>query len=301
MALGTDTGGSIRTPAACRGVTGLKPTFGLCSRFGVMPLSPTLDHVGPLTRTAADAALCLQVLAGYDGRDPGSIQVPIPDYSTASGQDVAGLRIGIATGEIFAHVDAQVASAFATATDLLSSEGALIREVIIPRSQIRSDVGGAICVPEASAFHADSLRDERGLFADDVARLLRAGTQTPATRYIEALELLRQLRRDRTTVFDRVDVLLAPTIPTVAIPRRQETLSIGGSEETAAAAYVRLCVPASIVGLPVISASCGTSSDGLPIAFQVMSRPCSETTALGVCDAWQKMTDWDRHLPPAIA
>ncbi len=295
MALGTDTGGSIRIPAACCGVTGLKPTFGLCSRFGIMPLSWTLDHVGPLTRTARDAALSLQALAGFDPRDRGSRDIAIPAFTDGLEDGLAGLRIGIATGTIFDRIEAEVAASFASVTQRLADVGALVEAVPIPRSEDYGTAGDRICLPEASVFHgADSGLE---LFGEDVARLLHSGTLIPATRHIEARALRRHLRRDWDRIFDRFDAVVMPTIPTPAVRRDQETLILAGVEESVAAAYVRLCVPANITGLPALSVPCGRSAEGLPLAFQILARPFADATVLRIGHAWQRMTDWHDHRP----
>ena len=153
MAMGSDTGGSIRIPAAVCGTVGLKPTFGRCSRAGVTSLSWSLDHVGPLTRTVADAAVCLNALAGYDPRDPGSVDIPVEDYTAALGLDVKGLRIGVPTNYYFDRCDAEVEAAVRAAIDLFAAEGAVISDVEIPYADQIMSVEFALCLPEASEYH----------------------------------------------------------------------------------------------------------------------------------------------------
>ncbi len=298
IALGTDTGGSIRIPAACCGITGLKPTYGRCSTHGTMSLSPTLDHVGPLTRTAADAALCLQVLAGHDPRDPGSVDVPVPDCRAALTGDLSGVRIGVATGGIHDHVDHQVAGAVAVAVGILSAAGAAVQAVEIPYAQEAQAVGDAICLPEASAFHAAYFRDRPDAFPDDVARLLRDGMAIPAVRYVKARTRRHAIRAAWIDLFASVDVVLAPTLPAPVLPRGQDSVTIRGIPEPVAAAWVRLCVSANVAGLPAGSVPCGVDADGLPLAFQIVARPWGEATVLRVCDAWQGLTTWHERHPP---
>lgn len=298
MSMGSDTGGSIRIPAAVCGTVGLKPTFGRCSRAGVTSLSWSLDHVGPLTRTVADAAVCLNVLAGYDPRDPGSVDVPTEDYTAALGKDVKGLRIGVPKNYYFHPIDTEVEGAVRTAIELLVAEGATISEVEIPFPDQIMSVEFALCLPEASEYHRVMLRENPDLYTEDVRTFLEAGELMPATRYVQALRVRQLMQREWAKMFDDIDILLAPAVPSPATKVGQEVVDWGnGGEEPVTPVFVRLSAPANVMGLPAIATPCGFTGSGLPVAFQAIARPFAEATAIRLCDAYQRMTDWHTRHP----
>ena len=299
MSMGSDTGGSIRIPAAVCGTVGLKPTFGRCSRAGVTSLSWSLDHVGPLTRTVADAAVCLNALAGYDPRDPGSVDAPIEDYTAALGKGVKGMRIGVPTNYYFAPIDAEVESAVRAAIGLLAGEGAVISEVEIPYAEQIMSVEFALCLPEASEYHRRMLRETPELYTEDVRTFLEAGELVPATRYIQALRVRNLMQQAWARMFADIDVLMAPAVPSPATKIGQETVDWGGgNEEPVTPVFVRLSAPANVTGLPSIATPCGFTQSGLPVAFQAIARPFAEATSIRLCDAYQRMTDWHTRRPP---
>ena len=298
MSMGSDTGGSIRIPAAVCGTVGLKPTFGRCSRAGVTSLSWSLDHVGPLTRTVADAAVCLNALAGYDPRDPGSVDIPAEDYTTALGKDVKGLRIGVPTNYYFAPIDPEVEAAVRAAIDLLAGEGAVISEVEIPYPDQIMAVEFAYCLAEASEYHRTMLRANPDLYTEDVRTFLEAGELMPATRYVQAQRVRQLMQRAWAEMFEGIDVLIAPTVPSPATKVGQEMVDWGGgAEEPITSVFVRLSAPANVTGLPAIATPCGFTASGLPVSFQAIARPFGEATAIRVCDAYQQMTDWGSRRP----
>ena len=298
MSMGSDTGGSIRIPAAVCGTVGLKPTFGRCSRAGVTSLSWSLDHVGPLTRTVADAAVCLNTLAGYDPRDPGSVDVPTEDYTAALGKDVKGIRIGVPKNYYFSPVDAEVEAGVRAAIDLLEGEGAVISEVEIPYADQIMSVEFALCLPEASEYHRTMLRTNPGLYTEDVRVFLEAGELVPATRYIQALRVRQLMQRAWAQMFDGIDVLIAPAVASPATKVGQETIDWGGGvEEPVTPAFVRLSAPANVTGLPSIATPCGFTEGGLPLSFQAIARPFGEAMSIRLCDAYQRMTDWGGRRP----
>lgn len=298
MSMGSDTGGSIRIPAAVCGTVGLKPTFGRCSRAGVTSLSWSLDHVGPLTRTVADAAVCLNALAGYDPRDPGSVDIPTEDYTAALGQDVKGMRIGVPKNYYFAPIDPEVEAAVRSAIDLLAGEGAVITEVEIPYPDQIMAVEFALCTAEASEYHRVMLRENPDLYTDDVRTFLEAGEYVPATRYIQALRVRQLIQQEWAKMFDGIDILMAPSVPAPATLVGQEMMDWGGGvEEPVSSVFIRLSAPANVTGLPSISTPCGYTETGLPVAFQAIARPFAESTAIRLCDAYQRMTDWGTRRP----
>lgn len=299
MSMGSDTGGSIRIPAAVCGTVGLKPTFGRCSRAGVTSLSWSLDHVGPLTRTVADAAVCLNALAGYDPRDPGSVDIPTEDYTNALGKDVKGIRIGVPKNYYFYPIDPEVETAVRAAIDLLAGEGAVITEVEIPYPDQIMAVEFALCMAEASEYHRVLLRNNPELYTEDVRTFLEAGEYVPATRYVQALRVRQLMQQAWAKMFADIDILMAPAVPSPATTVGQEVVDWGGDagEEPITSAFVRLSAPANVTGMPAIATPCGFTDSGLPVAFQAIARPFAEATAIRLCDAYQRMTDWGNRRP----
>lgn len=298
MSMGSDTGGSIRIPAAVCGTVGLKPTFGRCSRAGVTSLSWSLDHVGPLTRTVADAAICLNALAGYDPRDPGSVDVPTEDYTAALGKDVKGLRIGVPSNYYFYNCDPEVEAAVRRAIDMMATEGAVISEVQIPYADQIMSVEFALCLAEASEYHRVMLRDNPDLYTEDVRVFLEAGELMPATRYVQALRVRSLMQQAWASIYEDIDLIVAPAVPAPAAKVGQEVFDWGnGVEEPITPVYVRLSAPANVMGLPSIATPCGFTASGLPVAFQAVARPFGEATAIRLCDAYQGMTDWHTRHP----
>ena len=274
------------------------PTYGRCSRAGVTSLSWSLDHVGPLTRTVGDAAVCLNALAGYDPRDPGSIDVPTQDYTSALGGDVKGLRVGVPTNYYFDAIDPEVEAVVRAAIDKLASEGAIISEVEIPYAAQIMAVEFAICLPEASEYHRHMLRANPDLYEDDVRTFLEAGEMVPATKYLQSLRVRQLMQREWATMYENIDVLIAPSVPATAAPTGTEAMTLGGVEMPLSAVYVGLSAPANITGMPALAVPCGFSKSGLPISFQAIARPFDEATAIRVGDAYQQMTAWHRQKPP---
>ncbi len=299
MAMGSDTGGSIRIPAAVCGIVGLKPTFGRVSRFGVASLSWSLDHVGPLTRSVRDAAICLKWLTGFDPRDPGSVDEPAGDYLSAIDEGINGLRVGVPENYFFDQVDGEVDKAVRAAIEQLQAQGADIKQVKIPLADQIMAVEFALCMPEASAYHRKMLRERADLFTDDVRVFLEAGEFVPATDYINALRVRQQIKQAWQEIYKDVDVIVAPTVALPAVRRGQETIDWGdGNEEPVTPAFVRLTAPANVTGLPSIALPCGFSGNGLPISLQITGRPFDEARILRVAQAYQSATDWHTKSPP---
>lgn len=298
MAMGTDTGGSIRIPASVCGTVGLKPTYGRVSRTGITPLSWGLDHAGPLTRTVADAAACLQVLAGYDPHDPGSLGASVPDFSAELDKGVQGLRIGVPTNYFFEHVDAEVEAAVRTAHEKLASLGANLVEVALPMAEQIIAVEFAILMPEASAYHRHMLRQTPHLYNDDVRLALEAGAMISATDYIHAQRVRNLIQQEFRKLYDRMDIMLAPSVTSPAVVAGTESIIWDdGTREPLLSAYSRFAAPANVTGLPALSVPCGFSSQGLPIGFQAIGRPLDESTVLRLGAAYQAVTDWHEKHP----
>ena len=299
MAMGSDTGGSIRIPAAVCGTVGLKPTYGRVSRAGVASLSWSLDHVGPLTRTVKDAAICLKWLAGYDPRDPGSADEPVDDYLAGLEGGVKGLRIGVPANYFFDHVDGEVEAAVRAAIEELESQGAELREVTIPHAAQIMAVEFGLCLPEASAYHRDMLRERAELYEEDVRTFLEAGELIPATDYITALRVRQTMKRAWQSMYENLDAVVGPAVASPATRRDQPSVTWpDGTEEPVTPVFVRLSAPANVTGLPSAAVPCGFTQDGLPVAFQVIGRPFGEAQILRIARAYEAATDWHTRKPP---
>ena len=291
-ALGSDTGGSIRIPAALCGTVGLKPTYGRVSRVGVASLSWSLDHVGPLTRNVTDAALVLNAIAGYDVRDPGSANVVVPDFAAGIDRGVKGLRVGIPTSYFTESIDPETSVAVSAGIAVLEGLGAIVTEVTIPYAEQIPAVEWAICYPEASAYHRKSLRETPELYTDEVRLSLEVGEAILATDYIDALRMRGLIKQAWKEMMSDIDVLIAPTVFNPALPADDPTKHWpDGTTESAMAGYVRTSIPANIVGVPSLQVPCGFSSEGLPLGMQIMGKPFDESTILAVGKAFEDATD----------
>ncbi len=299
MGMGTDTGGSIRIPAALCGTVGLKPTYGRVSRFGIASLSWSLDHAGPLTRTVGDAAVTLGALAGHDPRDPGSADVPVGDYLAELELGVMGLRIGVPRNYFFDNVDPEVARDVRAAIDRLAREGAVLVDVDIPMAGQIMPVEFGLCMPEASAYHHKALRERRDLYQEDVRAMLETGAMIPAVDYIAALRVRNEMQAAWRTMFDALDALIGPSVPCGATRRDQLTVRWpDGSDEPVSSVFVRLSAPANVMGLPSVAVPCGFTGSGLPTSFQVIGRPFQEARILRIARAYERTADGSTRQPP---
>jgi aspartyl-tRNA(Asn)/glutamyl-tRNA(Gln) amidotransferase subunit A len=302
VGLGSDTGGSIRIPAAVCGTVGLKPTYGRVSRRGVASLSWSLDHVGPLTRNVIDAAYVLTATAGFDRADPATVDVPVPDYAAevtaARDRGLRGLRIGVPSNFYFDHVQPEVEASVRAAIAELERLGATLVEVPIPYARQIRAVQWAILGPEASAYHQRDLRATPELYTEEVRVALEAGEFVLATDYIQATRFRTLMQQAWRELFDQIDVLAAPAVPVVA-PRAEQDLVrwADGTTERPTDCLVRLSTPANLTGLPALSVPCGPV-DGLPVGLQLIGRPFDEVTLLGVGAAFEAATDAVGRLAP---
>ncbi|MCF3181374.1 aspartyl/glutamyl-tRNA amidotransferase subunit A [Streptomyces polychromogenes] len=300
FALGTDTGGSIRVPAALNGVVGLKPTYGLVPRHGVTSLSWSLDHVGPITRTVEDAALVLTTLAGHDPRDPASLSGPAADYRPAAGTDLTGLRIGVPRTYYFDQVHPRVETAVRDAIAQLEALGARLVDVDIPMTRYIQATQWGLMVPEAGAYHAGSLRAVPDRYQEDVRILLEASELMSAGDYLRAQRSRTLMRAQWAQMLEEVDVIAAPTVPMPAVEAGEETVTWpDGTAESVSDAYVRLCAPANITGVPALTVPVGHDTTGLPIGMQLLGRPLAEPTLLRVGHAYEQ-TQPSRALATAV-
>ena len=296
--LGSDTGGSIRMPASACGLVGLKPTFGRISRDGIVPHSWSLDHAGPLTRTVADTATLLQVLAGYDPTDPACQDQPVPDYAKSLGKPVKGMTIGVCRNHFFDGLQDDVARATEAAIDDLAKAGARIVEFEIPLLAHGLGAIFAIELASSTAYHDESLRAGRvPQFQPDVRTLVEMGRLVTGADYLKAEQYRSVLMEAFGKVLATVDVIVGPTTPITAWKRGEWTVQVGDRPESVLAASWRFTYPYNLTGLPAISLPSGFDRDGLPIGLQIAGRPFDEPAVLRVAHAYERAHDWKDRRP----
>lgn len=296
LAMGSDTGGSIRVPGAFCNTVGLKPTYGRVSRFGVMPLDFSLDHMGPLTRTVRDAALCLETLAGRDERDETSSHAAVDSYVPPEGVSIRGLRVGVPGNFYFDQVDPEVAAAVRTMAQLAAGLGANVEVVTVPDIAALNAVGRVILLSEASAVF-ERFADRRDEFGADVRTLFDQGMLLPATDYVNAQRLRRQFRDAFIRLFESIDVMLTPTTPTVAKRIGETTIQVGGVAEDFRLATTRLVRGINLLGFPAISIPCGFDGEEMPIGLQLIGRPFAERQLLAAAAALEDATEFHKREP----
>ncbi len=300
--LGSDTGGSIRLPAAMCGVTGLKPTYGLVSRYGVMPRCWSLDVVGPLARSARDCAMLLQAVAGPDDADATSVRHDPPDYVAMLDRDVRGMRVGVPSNRVFADVDPGVQHCLDDSRRVLAEAGMEIIEVDIPDPGLVYELTNLVNKTEAAAVHGRWVRDRRAEYSLSAVNRFEAGFHVPATLYLDVIRMRsRLLARFVESVYGRVDVLHMPTLG-IEVPSIEDT-------EIRSTAHVPRLMESitrhtrwvSYLGLPSLSVPCGFTTSRLPAAFQLVGRPFSEARLLAVAHAYQSRTQWHRADPRPVS
>ncbi len=285
-ALGTDTGGSIRIPAALCGVTGLKPTYGRVPVSGIVPLSWTLDHVGSLTRTAADAELLFSVLADA------------PEVGGELSRGITGLRLGVPEAFFWEELHPEVEAACREAVHVLTEAGAVLRPVSVPHAAEAGAAAALVLAAEASAYHERQLRDHGDAYGEDVRIRLDRGLFLSAADYLAAQRARAFLTREVISAFASVDVLLVPSTPAPAAPIAEGSMEAARASLAMSAQYTRCTNPFNLTGLPALSVPCGVTRDGLPVGLQIVGRPFEDTTVLWVGHAYQCLTDWHARRPP---
>ncbi|ATY85896.1 Asp-tRNA(Asn)/Glu-tRNA(Gln) amidotransferase GatCAB subunit A [Kyrpidia spormannii] len=297
-ALGTDTGGSIRLPAALCGIVGLKPTYGRVSRKGLLPLSWSLDHVGPMTRTVKDAAYLLEVLAGADDGDPSCSRRPVEPYGALvepmGDRPLKGVRLGVVREYFFEDLDDEIRRAVDRALAVSEDLGAEIVEVTVPWIDEAAVAQRAISQVEGFAVHERWFRSQPELYGEDVRIRLEIGEKIPGYQYVQAQRIRRMFQKAFLKVFDRCDAVVAPT-------NARPPCGIGevGPEETVNNIFRLGRTPLfNLLGFPVLSVPCGKTSEGLPVGLQWVGRPFGEASLLGFAHAYEQATPWHREFAP---
>lgn len=304
LSIGTDTGGSIRGPAAACGVVGLKQTYGRVSRFGVTTLSWTLDHAGPMTRTAWDAAAMLGVIAGADPRDPSAAERPVPDYLEALRPEVSGLRIGVPASGFFEAASSEVREAVHAAIGLLTGDGAEIVEVSVPHAPLAGSAGWIVAMAEAATFHEKRLAEQPAALDPLVRERLEVAKFYPATDYLKALRVRTILQQEMAAVFEKCEVMIVPSSLAPAEPLRSEEAARSdvrpGADPDEATTRPGNTFLANMTGYPALTLGCGFSAEPpkRPLALQIYGPPFSEARLLQVAHAYQERTGWHEELPP---
>lgn len=289
-ALGTDTGGSIRIPAAICGVVGMKPTVGLVSVKGVIPLSWSLDHAGPMALTATDLTILLSAIAGYDEDDPASVERPSVTYETEADRGVSGLRFAVPENYFFEAIHNDVQRAVSNAIKTFEKLGAHISEVTLANIKEDATANKTIGGAEGSANLRKYL-DRKSDLGHDVVERLEKGLNTSLQDYVLARRIQLEKRRTRALLFKRFDVLVTPTVP------EDPPLREGLNGNNATIIFNRFTSPFNLTGLPAISIPCGFSSNGLPIGMQLVAAPYNESTLLRAARAYENATEWHLRKP----
>lgn len=290
-AIGTDTGGSVRWPAAVCGLAGLKPTYGRISRRGVHPNTFSIDHCGPMTRTVSDCAVMLGACAGFDPLDPGSIDEPVPDYTAALTGSVEGLRIGLvrhwyedaATPDVVAAVDAAAAK--------LTELGAIVEDITLAPLQDYIDCKTTISTCELYSVHEKDLKTRPQDFGQKLRTRIIAGGLIRAEDYVQAMRWRTELARTLLAVFSRFDLLATAGWLNPAEPADPNGVDFFKARQI-------ITMPFSVAGIPALSVPCGFSGDGLPLSLQLAGKPFDEATILRAGDTYQRATDWHLRKPP---
>jgi len=290
-AIGTDTGGSIRIPAALCGVVGLKPTYGRVSTRGVVPLSWNLDHVGPLTRTVRDAALMLSVMGGFDPHDPASVNTPMDDYLGHIDDGARSWRIALAAGEYIEASEPEVLEAMEKAVQIFTDSGAQVEKVDMSWLAELALANNQMTQADGAAFHSERLKEHPDRFGADVLQRLRNGAALSSSEYALARRMQAEGRRRFEMFFDKFDILLLPTTP-IAAPPIEDT-----SPLEAARQLTRFTSAFNLTGLPAMSVPCGFTETGLPLGLQIVSKHWAEAKVLQAGYAFEQATEWHKRCP----
>jgi aspartyl-tRNA(Asn)/glutamyl-tRNA(Gln) amidotransferase subunit A len=297
LALGTDTGGSVRIPSALCGLTGMKPTYGLLSRYGVTPLSASLDHVGPMARTARDIAISMDAMVGFDARDLASIQFNGPSYQKSISPITGQLRIGVPRNYIWDVIDPEVQASFWSAMIDLERLGIRVEEVSIPELDLIEAVIATIITSEAAEAHGVTAQNHGPSLDQKVRRRIESGLFIPRSMYLQAQRVRDLIGQAFNKILDNYHLIATPTVPMPAPSVGQDQISIAGANGMTRERLTRFTRIFNANGLPAITLPCGFSSNDLPIGLQIAGRAFSDALVLRVAHAYQSVTDWHHQYP----
>jgi len=299
-AIGTDTGGSVRQPASYCGIVGLKPTYGRVSNSGVIPLSWSLDHVGPMTRTVKDVALVFQAIAGYDRNDPASIDAPVPDYVSSISASTHSLRVGVPRDFFWEELDPEIETAMNAALNVLKEISAAQRDIPPLATDVSykswTDPYGAVFTAEAYAYHKEYIEKSPQLYQPPTLKRLRVGADVSAAKYIQSRREMDNIRRSVANAFENIDLMITPTvrIPSFTIVELQGNIDDVRAKELAMLHNTR---PINLTGLPTVSVPCGSTRAGFPIGMQITGRAGEDATVLRLACAYEQATEWHKRAP----
>ncbi|HKU99817.1 MAG TPA: amidase [Vineibacter sp.] len=298
--LGSDTGGSIRFPCAANGITGLKPTWGRVSRYGVFALGDSLDHIGPMTRSAADAGAMLGAIAGLDPNDPTTLAEPVPDYLADLDTGIRGLRVGIDASYNETGSDPQVIAAVRAARIVLEDLGATIKDVTVPNTDAVAAAWAPYCGAEAAIAHESTYPARAAAYgpanASTIAGLIEVGRATSGIDVMKAHHARLAFGGALAALFRHIDLLLIPTQPLADFTLAREAALF--ADPDGLAAFLRFATPFDMSGSPTITLPGGFTRQGLPLSFQLVGRHLDEALLVRAGHAYQQVTDWHRRHPP---
>lgn len=294
-AIGTDTAGSIRDPASLCGIVGIKPTYGLVSARGVVPLSQSLDHVGPLARTVADSAAILQAIAGHDADDPTSVNTPVPDYLAAINHPITGLRIGVPRHYFFDDLNGEIAAALKNALDVLLSMNAELREI-----KVEVPTDRTLQAAESFDFHREIVSRASHSYQPETLRRIRSGENITWEQIAAARAELGRTRHDIAGIFENIDVLITPTVP-ILTPTIEELKEHPEQLRPRELALLRNTRPFNVWALPALSLPCGFTEAGLPIGLQIVGPHWQEARVFQVAHAYEQATAWHKRTPATLS
>ena len=300
-AIGTDTGGSIRVPAALCGIVGLKPTFGRVSVHGVFPLAPTLDHVGPLARSVADAAILLGALAGRDPLDPTSAPKPTDDFMPSGKAKRRKIRLGMPKEHMWERIHPDVQRLVEAAASSLVRNGGALEQISLPSLSAAVEAANMMSIAEATAVHeqAGYFPARATEYGDDVSKRLGMGRDIPAVDYLKGRTTVMQARTEFAAAFEQVDAIVAPTVAVAAPKIGSETVRIGSTDEPMRGALLRLTRPGNLTGLPNVTVPCGFTPEGLPVGMQLIGPAFGEADLLAIARTYEQQNEWSSRHPPS--
>ena len=294
--MGTDTGGSIRMPAAACGCVGLKPTYGRVSKRDVFPMSFLYDHAGPITQTVEDAAIMLQVIAGYDALDPNSARVPVDDYTVQPRDGARGLRVAVLQGIFAEGIDAEILAAVNEAAKVLAGLGATLENVEPGFGREHTQAGFRAVFAETHSIHGDNWASRPQDFGADLQGILQV--PLPDARGVtDSISAASFIRAACQELLERYDLLLVPTMPITAPPIAAETVELNGKQVATSGLLASLTMPFNLARLPVLAMPCGFSSEGLPMSISLVGRPFDEALVLRAGHAYEQATVWHTRRP----